>query len=422
MGWWQRSRSRRCDLEKRWSRQPLAATAWLVLAVFASVLTAATAASAQFGVGLRQEWTDFRDPVGRFTLRVPPGWTYQDDMSTNDFFVFYGPGTHDLFYLELLTPGSGTTNPAAQAQDALRRYSGPDGLRNFRVLSTPTPGSLSGKEASFIVYAYTDSDGSSMVEGRAFVDHGGQVLTLAFADEASRFDQQVPVFNDIMASLNLLEVPRIPAVGTGFGVGSSGPVLPSVPAISSTAETDEPGAAAGSPYYTSPGGSYRFVVPDGWELWEEQATSRGDTIEPWNGVVLWRGKPMTKTLFLWDYFDEWEQKGAQYEIVLAVVENVPGTLDDALATLKNNVMGEHARIYTTSTRRARIGGQTGVAADIVVREGMVEPWSVVSQWYRTVTFYTFKQGSTVFLWVVPKDVERHPSVVQAMESFQWLAR
>src|SRR5690606_41897771 len=43
-------------------------------------------------------------------------------------------------------------------------------------------------------------------------------------------------------------------------------------------------AAAG--VFTSPGGFYRFVVPEGWELWEEQASARGDAIEPWNGVQL----------------------------------------------------------------------------------------------------------------------------------------
>lgn len=419
MGRCQRSCWRSRGDEKRRFRRCLGGTGWRALTVVAVVLAVATVASAQFGVGLRQEWTDFRDPFGRFTLRVPPGWTYQPDASTNEFFVFYGPATHDLFYLEILPPGSGTAVPAVQAQDALRRYSGPDGLRNFQVLSQPTPGTLSDKEASFIVYSYTDSDGASIVEGRAFVDHGGQVMTLAFADEASRFDNQVPVFNEVMESLTLLEVPRIPAVGTGFGVGSSSPAPSIVPLTPSGGDGEQPSSGA---FYTSPGGFYRFIVPEGWELWEEQATSRGDTIEPWNGVVLWSGRPMTKTLFLWDYFDEWEQKGAQYEIVLAVVENVPGTLNQVLETMKDHVMGEHANVYATSTRRARIGGQTGVAADIVVRQGMVEPWSVVSQWYRTVTFYASKQGNTVFLWVIPKEIEGHPTVGQAMESFQWLGR
>lgn len=388
----------------------------LVLAMLTLTLTAADTAAAQFGVGLRREWTDFHDPMGRFSLRVPPGWTYQDDVSTDEFFVFYGTGDYDLFYVEILEPTSGTMDPAVQAQDALRRYSGPDGLPRFQVISEPAPGSLADREASFIVYSYTDGDGTPIVEGRGFVAHHGRVLTLAFADEARTFDDQVPLFNTVMESLTLAEESPAPRVGSGFGVGGASPTGGSDPAPSSSA------AAADGSLYTSPGGFYRFAVPEGWELWEEQATSRGDAIEPWNGVVLWSGKPMTKTMFLWDYFDEWEQKGAQYEIVMAAVERVPGTQSEALEALKDHVMGASANVYTTTSRRVRIGNQTGVAADIVVRPGMVEPWSTVSQWYRTVTFYTFKQGDTVFIWVIPKEIEEHPVVVQAMGSFQWLAR
>src|SRR5690606_38230385 len=116
--------------------------------------------------------------------------------------------------------------------------------------------------------------------------------------------------------------------------------------------------------------------------------------------------------------DEWEQKGAQFEMVMAVVERVPGTQNEALEALKDHVMGASANVYTTTSRRVRIGNQTGVAADIVVRPGMVEPWSTLSQWYRTVTFSTFKQGDTVFIWVIPKEIEEHPAVVQALGSFQ----
>src|SRR5690606_25786118 len=104
-------------------------------------------------------------------------------------------------------PTSGTADPAAQAQDALRRYSGPDGLRNFRILSHPAPGKLADRDASFIVYSYTDSAGTPIVEGRAFVEYRGHVLTLAFADEARRFDDQVPLFNAVMESLTLAEAP-----------------------------------------------------------------------------------------------------------------------------------------------------------------------------------------------------------------------
>jgi len=33
-------------------------------------------ALAQFGEGAGQAWTEFHDPDGRFTMSVPPGWTY----------------------------------------------------------------------------------------------------------------------------------------------------------------------------------------------------------------------------------------------------------------------------------------------------------------------------------------------------------
>lgn len=424
----------RGNLPGRHSRVPR-----LPLAAFVLLLAYASLASAQFGTGMGQDWTIFDDPQGRFSLRIPPGWTFQPDMSDDDLFVFYGTGDHDLLFVELVSPATPSGQPAAEAQEALRFLSGPSGPAGFQLVSAPTAGSLAGKEASFIVYGYREG-GVSLLEGRAFVQYDGRLLSVAFADEAVRFNNQVPTFNAVMQTLVLHETARPQAPAAGFGVGAGlegGPAsgmagvaggVPSgqaagaspVPVAFPSAPGTPPGPTGG--YYTSPGGHYRFAVPGDWELWEEQSTARGDAIEPWHGVLPFGSRSTTKSLFLWDYFDEWEQKGAQYEILLAVIDNVPVTVQQALEELKNNVMGQYAYIYTVSTRRARLGGQAGVAADIVVRPNYTEPWSAVDLWYRTVTFYALKSGSTFFVWVIPKEIEDNPVVVAAMESFEWLGR
>lgn len=389
--------------------------------------TVSMAVSAQFGVGIQQAWTDFHDPLGRFSLSVPPGWTYQDAVSTDDFFVFYGPGAADLFYLEILRPTSVASTPTAVAQDAIQHYAGPDGLEDFQVITPPSDGVLANQEASFIVYTYHGGSGSQIVEGRAFALHGGLVYSLAFADSAAKFDASVPVFNQVMESLKLMQPaaaqPAQPGAGFGLPQGSSqqanSPTTDQAVKIGTIQTVQDP-PPAGSEVYTSPGDLYRFSPPAGWELWEEQSSMRGDEIEPWNGVFNW-DKPMTKTLFIWDYFDEWEQTGAQYEIVLAVIHNVAGTLNNALESLKDAVMGNTVT-YTVETTRVRIGTQPGLSAQIVVRPGYTEPWSMDNQWHKTVTFFALKQGLNFFVWAIPNEIVDHPDVVAAMESFEWLVR
>lgn len=389
-------------------------------------------AGAQFGLGLPQPVTAFTDPNGRFTLEVPDGWSFQADLSESDFFVFFGPGEHDVFLLEVLQ--STATSPTALAAEAIEHYRGPGGLTGFTLLTPPSSGVLGEAEASFIVYAFTGDDGTPLTEGRAFTVYGDVAYTLAFGDASDRFQASVPTFNNVMASLKFTQPQTEAASGSSatFGMvntapstGGSASATPTASLIGQSApvvQTAPSSHLGGSTLYTSPGGFYRFSVPGGWALWEEQSTARGDTIDQWNGVFGWQGRPTTKSLFVWDYFDEWEQTGAQYEIVMAVVENVPGALNDALTALKDQVMGGHGGIYTVETTRLRIGAQAAVAASIVVRPGMVEPWTIVSDWYKSVTFYGFKQGLNFFFWVIPNEITEHPDVVAAMQSFEWLAR
>lgn len=383
---------------------------WLQTATFVLLFT--VAAGAQFGTGLGQSWTDFTAPDDRFALSIPPGWSYQADQSTPEFHVFYGPGEYDLFYIELL-PSTGLATPASLAQDAIARYSGPLGLPDFRVISQPSAGMLAGQDASFIVYSYTDS-GASIHEGRAFVLTGDTVFTLAFADAAAKFDASIPTFNAVMASLSLAQ----PTVSTGgFGVGIS----PGTQATDAGQVTHQPAHTAPGTY-VSPGEFYRFRIPQAWELWEEQWTAQGDTIEPWNGVFDWGNRPMTKSLFIWDYFDEWEQTGAQYEIVLGVIENVPGSQSNAIEELKNRVAGDSSHLYTTTTSRIRVGAEPALAVQVVTRPGFVEPWSMGTPWHKSVTFYVFKKGTTLFVWTLPNELTQNEDVIRAIESFEWTAR
>ncbi|GEM_PF-3946191 len=402
----------------------LAATSVVLL------LLAASLAYAQFGVGTGQQWTAFDDPQGRFSLRVPPDWTFQADQSSDSVFVFYGPGNYDVFYLQFIHPATPSGTLAAEAAANLDLLRGPSGVPGFQLVSAPGAGVLAGKEASFFVYSFT-AEGVNLVEGRGLVPFEDQILVLAFSDKASRFNGQVATFNAVMESLSLQETARSAQSGFGFGVGAGGQqgasaaagTVPTLPVTSPSAPPTFPTApgAAGTTY-TSPGGYYRFTVPQGWELWEEQSTARGDAIEPYHGVVPFGPRSTVKSLFLWDYFDEWTQRGSQYEILMVVFDNVPVTLQEALEAVKDNVMGEYAFVYTVSTNRTRIGGQAGVAADIVVRPNYTEPWTMFDQWYKTVTFYALKPASTLFLWVIPKEIENHPDVAAAMESFQWLGR
>lgn len=365
------------------------------------VLMLAGVVNAQFGVNRDNEWVTFEDFAAGFSLNVPPGWTFQTSLSDPSFFVFYGPGELDLFYLEIIEVTKPSTTAASAAQIAIDDYYKRPSLRNFSVISPPSPGTLAGKEASFIVYSYSDQAGNSMIEGRAFVVHNGKLYTLAFADTAAQFDHSVPTFNTVMESLKLADQP-VP--GGGFGSTPSPQPQPEI----------VPGV------YYSPGGFYRLTTPSSWVLWEEQSTARGDTVEPWHGVFAWEGKQMTKSLFVWDYFDELEQRGAQYEVVLAVIEDVPGTQDQAIEMLKNNVAGTAAGTYTTTSTRVLLGTQPAVAVQTVTKPGMVELWSEGTPWHRTVTFYAFKRGNTFFVWVVPNEIAENAELGQTMRSFRWM--
>lgn len=388
------------------------------------VIFAAVTASAQFAAGLQEAWSDFRDPGGRFSLSVPPGWTYQADLSTDEFFVFYGPGEYDLFYLEILQPASPRATAMDQARAAAEHYSASGALANYTLLQAPSPGQLAGKEAGFMVYAYDDSLGARIVEGRAFVIHTDQAYSLAFADVAERFEASVSTFNRVMEALEIHDPAPLTTAGSGLGFGAL--------TSTQTASTAQAGAF-GSPVeqqpatalpsvYTSPDGRFEFAQPDGWKLWEEQSTARGDYLEPWHSLFNWTNKPMTKALFIWDYFDEWEQVSAQYEVVLGVIDDVPGSLNQALETLKSQIAGNLNHIYTIESERVRIGSQTGLEVRIVTRPGMVEPWSEGPQWFKEYTFYTFKQGNALFVWAAPTEAVKLPAVRAALESFHWSGR
>lgn len=403
---------------------------WLPLITLTAMLFVVGMADAQFGIGLHREWNDYQDPLGRFTVSVPPGWTYQPDRSDDTVAVFFGPGAYDLFFLEIVPAGMPGRTAAAHALEAVRYYQS-GVLPRFALLSGPTSGTLSGFDASFIVYTYADtnSSGVTFAEGRAFAVAGTDLYTIAFVDDADAFDGRTALFNDVMDSLriHIAPAPTMPAGAPGASMarpGSGAVAGPStaMTGISTSPTASSPSTASTVDMYISPGGFYRFSPPADWTLWEEQSTAFGDAIEPWHDLMNWPGKPMTKSLFIWDYFDEWLQTGGQYDVVMAVIENVPGTQADAVEALKNAVTGSNAHMYTTETERVRLGAHPALAVQIVVRPGMTEPWTMGIPWHRDVTFFVMKQGTTLFLWAVPSDLRDAPQLAAAVDSFQWIGR
>lgn len=386
----------------------------ILVVVAALALFVSSAAHAQFAAGLQTASTSFQDPDGRFTLTLPSGWSYQPDKSEPSFLVFFGPGSHDLFFVEVLDVSHTGATPVDLAHDAVALYSGPNGLEGFEIVAAPAPGQLGGKDAAFMVYSYDDGAGTAVIEGRAMTIYQDKVFTLAFADRADLFEASTATFNAVMSSFTLHETASIPQSGISFGSLALSPG-----SHGETADTTHPPTSSTS--YTSPDGHYSFLPPEGWELWEEQSTRRGDQIEPWHTLFEWSGRPMSKSLFIWDYFDEWEQVGAQYEIVFAVIDNVPGALSQSIDTLVRQITGANATIYTASNSRVRIGDQNGMAVKIVARPGMVEPWSLGVPWFRQHTFYVLKQGVTLFVWAFPNEIVDLPEVTSALESFRWVA-
>lgn len=174
--------------------------------------------------------------------------------------------------------------------------------------------------------------------------------------------------------------------------------------------------------YDSPGRFYRLTVPSGWDLWEEQATARGDAIEPWHSLLNWPGKPVTKSLFIWDHFDEWLQTGAQYEIVAAVIENVSGTQAEAVEQLTNVAAGASAATYLGNTERIRLGAEAAFAVKIGVRPGRTELWSEGPPWHRDITFYVLKRGTMLFVLAVPDAIVGSDELTAVLQSFVWLGR
>lgn len=382
------------------------------------VVVSSAGSFAQFGLSAPSA---FVDPDGFFSLQVPAGWTYQADDSEAGFALFYGPGSYDLFYVEMIGAGAVPLTPEAQARAALEQYAG-RGLSGFRIVSQPASGTLSGREASFIVYSYVDSSGIAMTEGRAFVISGSDVYTIAFADAADRFDDNVAVFNSVLNSF-ALTAPASPVPGAaGFGAGVRG-----TGTAASAAPAPPFGAASGAGFfgsgsYTDPGGRFSMTVPDGWELWEEQWTGRGDAVEPWHSLLDWPGKPMSKTLFIWDFFDEWLQTGAQYEIVAAVIDDVPGTQADAVEQLVNAAAGSQAATYEGVTRRVRLGAEAAFAVKIGVRPGRTALWSEGPPWHRDITFFMLKRDGSLFVLAVPDAIVDGIELTEVLESFAWHAR
>lgn len=418
------------------SVQRCLAVAVVFVLSFSLILSSGASVSAQFAATFQTTSTRFDDPDGLFSLTLPEGWSYQPDESGPGFHLFYGPVGWDLFFAEFLDlPHAGAT-ALEVAESIVAHYAGPDGLENFSIIAPPGAGQLGGKPAVFTVYTYNEA-GETIIEGRVVVIHGGGALSLAFSDRADLFQGSVPVFDAVLYSVVLHE-PVAPAptgvtfgglalspgaLGAAAGDGSGGSSASTSSSGGGSAPATGPGSQnATARVYTGPDGHYTFVPPAGWELWEEQSTRRGDSIEPWNTLLNWPGRPVSKSLFIWDYFDEWEQRGAQYEIVLAVIDNVPGALGQSVDTLVRQIAGDNAHIYTASNTRMRIGDQNGMAVQVVVRPGMVEPWSLGIPWFRQHTFYVVKQGVTLFVWAVPTEIVNLPEVAAALESFRWTAR
>ncbi len=413
--------------QPRWQRRRPGLNLIGLLALLWAVLS--WPALAAFGLATPAGPTGYRDPAGRYQVTLPAGWTYQPAQSRADLAVFFGTGEHDVFYVEVARTTAASA--LAAARDLVARFSGPNGLRNFQVLEGPGEGQLAGQSAAFLVYAYADQNGTALKEGRGLLVVGQELYSLTFTDTPERFDANVAAFNQVLSTFQLTAAPP------RFGLGGGGPAPAPQPAPQSQpqpqpqaapipfpAPAPEPapappaqgqGQRAQAGPYIDPAGFFTLVPHPEWEFWEVQATEQGDTVDPTGGAFGWRGRPMSRYLFLWNTFDDVKMEEHQYQIIIGIVQRVPGTITENVQQLGDLLIQPKS---AADIKRVKLGDQNALRVRFTVAPGWVRAWQPgVKALDEVTTFYVLKKGTTLAYLMIPNDIEALPEVQAAIQSF-----
>ncbi|NLM39971.1 MAG: hypothetical protein GX205_07920 [Firmicutes bacterium] len=141
----------------------------------------------------------FSDPNGLFQTVIPEEWVYQTQQSSRSLSVFYGPGTSNLAYFEVLEPVS-YDSPLEYAEYIVSLLAGPGGLTDFTVEEGPDEFKLEGLPAVSLTYTYQAGNGEKQREARLLALIGdGRAVSITISDSVSAFDSTRAVLDTILA-------------------------------------------------------------------------------------------------------------------------------------------------------------------------------------------------------------------------------
>lgn len=359
----------------------------------------ASSAVASFG-SLWDGWTRFDAANAWYSLYTPPNWSYQKDHSSEGFDVFYGPGEADLFWVETFTVDNPVT-PVALLNNLFSQYqSGDNALTDFAVLQAPHAGMLDNVPAAFAVYRYTDDKWGDTIEGLGLAVLGSQVVVVTFSDSADSFSNQVPLFNQVLMGVRV----HLTNASQEQGQTKSQP-----PSSSNASQTvSPPNNQPVANVYKDSAGRFSLSLPEGWEMWEYQATARGDKIDTQDGVFDWPGNK-SRVLFVWNGFDEVNQKPFQYEVQIVLIDGVGGTAEQAIRDLVSKA-DPSGLSNANEGIRVRIGNLTGMK--------LVFHSNLQTELARYSTIYAAKTGNTLVVVTFPKEANE-AAINQVLSSFKW---
>lgn len=377
-----------------------------VLIVLAIVMVLGVSAVIQAQAQADGPWSNYSDPKRRFSVELPPGMVFQSQDSNENTSVFYGSEAAYALGVEITQVAADMTAQKA-AQAVISAYSKPGGPKGFELLGEPFVGQLSGREAVYFIYSFLTEEGDALKSGHGFVVDSGRLFVLRFADERDSFDGNVALFNRILSTFRIIP----PGGGGQFGLGT----------MTAPGEAQGPGQGQGRPgqgpevrdgVLRDRLGFFTLELVEGLELWEYR---RGDQeVDPLFGLFsTWDKRPMHQYLFVWDYIDEVDQKEKQYEIIMGIIENVPGTIKSAMDTImKRNFPDEPL----PTEKRVKIGNMAAIKFTPQTLRTMLKGRD--REWYSSVV-YMAKSGVFLVFWYVPSTIPE-ASLKSLMESFLFL--
>lgn len=131
----------------------------------------------------------FVDNSGLFSTSVPGEWVYQTQYSDTNLSVFYGPGTSNLVYFEVLYPID--FKDAIHYLDyVVNHFKGPGGLKDFHLEEGPQAFEFHGVPAASMTYTYTSSGEAAVREYRLIAILENQhMVSVTISDSETTFAQ-----------------------------------------------------------------------------------------------------------------------------------------------------------------------------------------------------------------------------------------